>query len=74
MTYNVEKKQDEVINNFKCFYAKSLEAICIILEQEIKYFNLTQDIILNLLEFSKNVGAKNVLLLLDRKNSEYGKF
>ena len=73
MVYNIEKSKEELVNNFKCFYAPTEESICIIIESEIRYFNLTRDIVMNLMAFAKKIDAKNLLLLLDKKNSDYGK-
>jgi len=71
--YNIEKSKDELINNFKCFYSPSQEAVCIIIETEVKYANLSREIMMNLMEFARKVEAKNLLLMLDKKNTEYVK-
>ena len=73
IVFSIEKNREEVVNNFKCFYAPAQEAICIIVEDGIKYQNFSREIVMNLMEFAKKLEAKNLLLLLDKKNSDYGK-
>ena len=73
MVFSIEKNKEEVINNFKCFYAPGQEAICIMVESEIRFFNLTREIVMNLMEFAKKLEVKNLFLFLDRQNVDFGK-
>lgn len=45
--------------------------MCILIEGDIKYSTLSKEIIMNLIEFARKVEAKNILLLIEKKNKDY---
>ncbi len=74
LVFNIEKSKQQKVNNFNCFYSPNHEAICIMIEKDIKYLNLTKEIIMSLMDFARKMEVKNMLLLINRGNSDYGKF
>jgi len=74
IVFSIEKNKEEVINNFNCFYAPAQEAICIMVESDFKYRNFSREIVMDLMEFAKKLEIKNLLLFVDKKNTDYGNY
>lgn len=71
--FNLENNQEEVLNKYNCFYNPSLEALCIIVEKDLKYIDLSKEIVMNFIDFAQRMNIKNLIMLLDRKNKDYVK-
>jgi hypothetical protein len=71
--FNIHSNKQELISSLDCFYSPSNEALCIIIEDQVKLKELSKQIISNLMEFSTKVSAKSLILLIDKKNKEYVK-
>lgn len=70
--FNIQTNKKEKISTFDCFYSPSTESLCIVIEEKNKYSDLSKEIVVNLMEFSCKVNAKTLLLLLDKKNKDWG--
>ena len=70
--FNIQNNKKEKISTFDCFYSPSTESLSIIIEEKNKYSELSKEIVINLMEFAGKVNAKTLILLLDRKNKDYG--
>jgi hypothetical protein len=71
LVFNLENNREEVLNKYKCFYNPSLEALCVMIEQGIKYSDLSKEIVMNMMDFTERMSIKNIVLLLDRRNKDY---
>ena len=70
---NIQNNQHEIISSLDCFYSPTNEALCIIIEENVKLKELSKEIIANIMDFASKVSAKSLILLLDRKNKDYVK-
>jgi hypothetical protein len=43
------------------------------IEKDLKYVDLSKDMIMNFIEFAQNMKINNIVMLLDRKNKDYVK-
>ena len=41
------------------------------IEQGIKYSDLSKEIVMNMMDFTERMSIKNIVLLLDRRNKDY---
>jgi hypothetical protein len=73
MIFNLENNKEEVHSKYNCFYNPALEALCIMIEEGMKYSDLSKEIVLNLMDFAQKMNIKNLVLLLARKNKDYVK-
>jgi autonomous glycyl radical cofactor GrcA len=42
-------------------------------EKNLKYVDLSKEIVMNLIDFAQKMNIKNLIMLLDRKNKDYVK-
>ena len=70
--FNFQNNTNQKICSFDCFYSASTDSMCIIIEENNKYSDLSKEIVFNLMEFSTKVNAKTLLLFLDKKNKDWG--
>lgn len=47
--------------------------MCIMVEKDLKYVDLSKEMIMNFIEFAQNMKINNIVMLIDRKNKEYVK-
>lgn len=71
--FNIQNNKKELLSCLDCFYSSSSQALCTIIDENIKLKELSKEIISNLLEFADKLSAKSVFLLMDKKNKEYVK-
>lgn len=71
--FNLENNKEEILNKYNCFYNPSLEALCILVEKNMRYVDLSKEIIINFIDFAQRMNIKNLIMLLDRKNKDYVK-
>jgi len=50
-----------------------MEALCIMIEDTMKYSDLSKEMVINLMEFAQKMSVKNLALLLDKKTRDYVK-
>ena len=70
--FNIQNNRKEKRSTFDCFYSPSTESLSVIIEEKNKYSELSKEIVINLIEFAEKVNAKTLLILMDRKNKDYG--
>jgi hypothetical protein len=73
LIFNLENNKEEVHAKFNCFFSPGLEALCIMIEDSMKYKDLSKEIVINLMDFAQKMNIKNLVLLLARKNKDYVK-
>jgi len=70
---NIQTNKQERISSLDCFYSPAQEALCLIIEEDVKINHLSKEIISNIMDFATKASAKQLILLLDRKNKDYVK-
>lgn len=70
---NIQNNKNELISSLDCFYSPATEALCIIIEHNIRLKELSKEIITNLMDFASKISAKSLILLIDKKNLNYVK-
>ena len=71
---NIQNNKQEIVSSLDCFYSSSTEALCLIIDENVKLKELCKEVISNLMDFAGKVNAKTIILLLDnKKNKDYVK-
>lgn len=72
--FSVPKQSEEIYSSIRCVYHKDSESLCLILDNNIRYTDLSKEIIINLIQFAQNINANLITLLISKSNRDYVKF
>lgn len=73
LVFNHEKRQEEVLSQYSCYYNKPEESLCILIEETAKASDFTKEIMMNLMDLAQKINVKAIYLLICRTNKEYVK-
>lgn len=73
LIFNIEQHKEQELTKYSCFYQKSSDSLCFLVEENAKYADFSKEIMINLMEFGQKLGINSIFLLITRKNKEYVK-
>lgn len=71
LVFNFQKREEEVLSSYSCFYQPLNESLFIILEQSANYFNFTKECLMKFMDFAEKTEIKMIYLLLCQSNKYY---
>ena len=74
MNYDNKSNEYYTSASFNLFFSSELNSLCILLSEDMKYNDLTREIMLNFFYFASKTEAGKMCFLLTRKNKDYIKF
>ena len=71
LVFNFQKREEEVLSSYSCFYQPLNESLFIILEQNANYYNFTKECLMKFMDFAEKTEIKMIYLLLCQTNKHY---
>ena len=71
MIFNVTKHKKEKLNDYKCYFDEKSNGLFVILSEKITFSEFTKEMMMNLFEFSEQVGMKMINFLVNKKNPQF---
>lgn len=73
MVFNITKHKREKLNDYKCYFDEKSNGLFVILSEKIAFSEFTKEMMMNLFEFSEQVGIKMISFLVAKKNPQFMK-
>ena len=73
MIFNITKHKREKLNDYKCYFDEKSNGLFVILTEKITFSEFTKEMMMNLFEFSEQVGIEMISLLVAKKNPQFMK-
>lgn len=71
IVFNFETNANEVLSKHSCYYNPNEKAFCILIEEKAKCFEISKEIMLNLIDLAQKLKVDTIFFLIDRKNLRY---
>ena len=69
--FNDEQAKQEIYTKYDCIYREKNDSLYLIINEKMNYSNFTKDKLINILDFSNNIGINTIYILINKKNKEY---